>query len=101
MKKLKEGDFSSIKLSDVKAQMRGHILLSQEITEHRMSSIAKNEMFYQRDIPVEEILNKIELVSEEQIVSLACEIFEEKNITLVTLGRDVSKQEKLASIIDL
>jgi predicted Zn-dependent peptidase len=101
MRKLKRGDFGGIKLEEVKAQMRGHILLSQEITEHRMSSIAKNEMFYQREIPVEEIIEKINTVSEEEVIDLAIDIFQEENITLVTLGRNVEEQQKLPSILEL
>jgi predicted Zn-dependent peptidase len=101
MRKLKKGDFGGIKLDEVKAQMRGHILLSQEITEHRMSSIAKNEMFYQREIPVEEIIEKINAVSEQELIDLAREIFQEENITLVTLGRNAEEQQKLPSILGL
>ena len=101
MRKLKKGDFGGIKLDEVKAQMRGHILLSQEITEHRMSSIAKNEMFYQREVPIEEIIEKINAVSEEELIKLAGDIFSEENITLVTLGRNVEEQQKLPSILQL
>ena len=101
MRKLKKGDFGGIKLDEVKAQMRGHILLSQEITEHRMSSIAKNEMFYQREVPIEEIIEKINAVSEEELIKLAGNIFTEENITLVTLGRNVEEQQKLPSILQL
>lgn len=101
MRKLKRGDFGGIKLDEVKAQMRGHILLSQEVTEHRMSSIAKNEMFYQREIPVEEIIEKINSVSEEELIELTGDIFQEENITLVTLGRNVEEQQKLPSVIKL
>ena len=101
MRKLKRGDFDGIKLDEVKAQMRGHILLSQEVTEHRMSSIAKNEMFYQREIPVEEIIEKINAVSDEELIDLARDIFQAENITLVTLGRNVEEQQKLPSILEL
>ncbi len=101
MRKLKRGDFGGIKLEEVKAQMRGHILLSQEITEHRMSSIAKNEMFYQREIPVEEIIENINSVNEQELIELARDIFTAENITLVTLGRNAEEQQKLPSIIEL
>jgi predicted Zn-dependent peptidase len=101
MRKLKSGDFGGLRLSDVKAQMRGHILLSQEITEHKMSSIAKNEMFYGRDISVEEIIEKINQVSEEELVKLAGDIFAKENISLVTLGREKNKQQTLSDVIRL
>jgi predicted Zn-dependent peptidase len=101
MRKLKKGNFGGIKLEEVKAQMRGHILLSQEITEHRMSSIAKNEMFYQREIPIEEIIENINAVSEEELIELAGDIFTGGNITLVTLGRNTEEQQKLPSILEL
>lgn len=52
-----------------------------------MSSIAKNEIYYNRDIPEEEIIEKIGEVSSDDVVSLAQEIFQGSKITTVFLGK--------------
>ncbi len=87
MEMLKKGDFGTISLSDVKTQIKGNLLLSRESTVNRMSSLAKNEMYYGRDISIEEIIQKIQDVKAEDIISLAEEIFQRSKITLVTLGK--------------
>jgi predicted Zn-dependent peptidase len=87
MEKLKAGDFGGISLDDVKTQIKGNLLLSRESTVNRMSSLAKNEMYYDRDIPMEEVIQKIQGVKGEDIVALAEQIFQRSKITLVTLGK--------------
>ncbi len=87
MTKLKSGDLGGISLADVKTQIKGNLLLSRESTVNRMSSLAKNEIYYNRDIPVEEVINKIQEVSLDNIATLANEIFQQSKITMVTLGK--------------
>ncbi len=87
MAKIRDGDFGGINLDDVKEQVKGNLLLARESTIHRMSSLAKNEMYYHRDVPDEEIIEKIRTVKSDDIVALAEEIFQESKITTVYLGR--------------
>jgi predicted Zn-dependent peptidase len=86
MTKVKQGDFGGINLDDVKAQIKGNLLLARESTIHRMSSIAKNELYYHRDVPEEEIIDNIQTVQADDVVALAEEIFQGSKITLVYLG---------------
>lgn len=85
--KLKKGDFGGISLEDVKTQIKGNLLLSRENSVNRMSSLAKNEIYYGREIPVEEILDNIQSVKADDIVKLSDDIFQESSMTLVTLGK--------------
>jgi predicted Zn-dependent peptidase len=87
MVRLKKGDLSDIKLDDVKAQIKGNLLLSRESTVNTMSSMAKNEMYYGREVTVEEVIEKIREVNLKDIVDLANEIFANEKLTCVTLGR--------------
>lgn len=87
MEMLKKGDFGGISLDDVKTQIKGNLLLSRESTINRMFSLAKNEMYYGREVPVDEVIQKIQKVTAEDIVALAEEIFQRTKITLVTLGK--------------
>jgi len=54
---------------------------------NRMSSMAKNEMYYGREVTMDEVIERIQAVSMDDVVDLAGEIFLEDNLTLVALGR--------------
>lgn len=86
-KRLKQGDFAGIKLDDIRAQIKGHLLLARESTESRMATLAKNEIYYGRDVPIDEVIEKINSVRAQDLVELAGEIFVEDNMTLVALGK--------------
>lgn len=87
MAKLKKGDFRDIKLEDIKAQIKGNILLSRESSVSRMFSMAKNEIYYGREVSVDEVLKKVQSVGFDDIVDLANRIFMDEKLTLVSLGR--------------
>lgn len=87
MEKIKKGDFGGISIEDIKTQIKGNLLLSRESTVNRMSSLAKNEIYYGREVPVEEVIRNIEQVSASDVVDLACRIFQRSKITMVTLGK--------------
>lgn len=95
MEMLKKGNFGGISIDDVKTQIKGNLLLSRESTINRMSSLVKNEMYYGRDISIDEVIQKIQDVRVEDVVTLAEEIFQNSKITLVTLGK---LQEEIESI---
>jgi len=87
MEKLKKGDFGGISMDDVKTQIKGNLLLSRESSVNRMSSLSKNEIYYGRDISVDEVIRSIEGVKASDVVELAGEIFQRSKITMVTLGK--------------
>lgn len=99
LKRVKQGDLGDMKLDEVKALIRGNLLLARESTESRMSALAKNEMYYQRDLPIEEVLRKINAVSSEAVVELAQQIFVEDKMTLCSLGKDHLEQFDLAAVL--
>ena len=99
IQRLKKGEFGGMTLDDIKAQIKGHLLLSRESTESRMASVGKNELYYGRDVPVEEMLEKINMVTTDDLVSLAQEIFARGKMTFVALGKVMDKKEYLSSIL--
>jgi len=50
-------------LDVIKKNLKGTILLSSDSVEARMSSIAKNEMFFGRHVPVEDVCRAIDVVT--------------------------------------
>jgi predicted Zn-dependent peptidase len=49
--------------------------------------MAKNEIYYGREVTVEEVVERLQAVCLDDIVSLANDIFVEDKITFVSLGR--------------
>ncbi len=85
--RLKTGDIEDIRIEDIKAQIKGNLLLARESSVNRMSSMAKNEIYYGREVAMDEVIEKIQAVSMDDVVALAEKIFIEENLTLVSLGR--------------
>lgn len=86
MHRLTRGDTGGIPLEDVKSQIKGNLLLSRESTESRMSFHGRNELYFNREVTLDEILSKIQAVTLDDIVETAESIFSPGLLNLVTLG---------------
>ncbi|MBI5206507.1 MAG: insulinase family protein [Candidatus Firestonebacteria bacterium] len=84
--KLKSEYLSEKELRNVKEQLKGGITLSMESSESRMGHLAKSEIYFNHYIALEEIFKNIDEVKLEDILNLAKELFQPKNITMVALG---------------
>jgi predicted Zn-dependent peptidase len=73
-------------LARAKSQLKGNMLLGMESTESRMNRLARNEIYFRRDIPLEEIARAIESVANDQIVELASSCFKADRMGMVLLG---------------
>lgn len=69
-----------------KDQTKGHLLLSMESSDSRMSKLAKGEMYFGRFVPIEETIAGIESVTPEDIRTLARELFRTNNLCTALLG---------------
>jgi predicted Zn-dependent peptidase len=73
-------------LERAKSQLKGNMLLGMESTDSRMNRLARNEIYFRRDIPLEEIAREIEKVTNDQVVELASGSFRPDQMGLVMLG---------------
>lgn len=87
MRRIKAGKLEDIKLEDIKAQIKGNLLLARESSVNRMSSMAKNEIYYRREVTVEEVIGKLQAITMDDVVALAGDIFVDDKFTFVSLGR--------------
>ena len=62
------------------------MLLGMESTDARMNRLARNEIYYRRDIPLEEVASGIEQVTNDQIVELANICIQPGRMGMVLLG---------------
>ena len=74
-------------LHSVKELIKGNLLLSMESTDNRMTRLARNEILFERDVPLEEVVANIDAVGKEDIRNLAGDIFSSDTISLAAMGR--------------
>ncbi|MBT8333990.1 MAG: insulinase family protein, partial [Deltaproteobacteria bacterium] len=75
-------------------------LLSYESTDNRMGRLAKGELYFNRFIPLKEILEGIRSVSAEDIQQLAQDLFQKDIFSLVALGK-VKENEITPELLNL
>ena len=73
-------------LERTKRQLFGSIPLALESTDSRMFRIARNQIYFDREIPLSEVVAEIEAVRAEDIVALAEEIFAFERLGVAMLG---------------
>lgn len=78
-------------------QVKINILMGLESTGARMSSNAKGELFFGEVLSTDEIVARYDSVTKDDIINLAREIFDFKNVSLCAVGktRDVDFYENL------
>lgn len=73
-------------LLTAKRQLKGNLLLSLESTGNRMNQLARNEIYFGRQIQTDEIEEGIESVTTGQIQDLAGEIFRPDGRAITVIG---------------
>ncbi|MEO9885257.1 MAG: pitrilysin family protein [Balneola sp.] len=65
-------------LIEAKSQLKGKLLLSQENTSNRMMRLAKSELYFDRFVTLDELVENIDSVTSEQILEFSKEFFDQK-----------------------
>ncbi|MEA2649838.1 MAG: hypothetical protein QOG61_2273, partial [Candidatus Binataceae bacterium] len=73
-------------LARAKSQLKGNMLLGMESSDSRMNRLARNEINFRRDIPLEEIAAAIDAVTNDEVVELSTHCFKSDRMGLVLLG---------------
>jgi predicted Zn-dependent peptidase len=73
-------------LARAKSQLKGNMLLGMESSDSRMNRLARNEIYFRRDIPLEEVASAIDAVTNDQVVELSTHCFKSDRMGLVLLG---------------
>lgn len=69
-----------------KDQLKGSLMLSLESSTARMSNLARQEMYFDRFYSMDELIEKIEQVTAEEIKQLAEQFFRTDSIAVTVLG---------------
>jgi predicted Zn-dependent peptidase len=100
MTRLKKERVPEQELKYAKEHLKGNLLLSLESYDNRMTKLARNEIYFGRHIPIDEITSGIEKVTAESLLQLANELFVEDYFTLQLIGKTAGIQTD-PSIISL
>ena len=85
-RKLKTESVAEEELSRSKAQLKGSLMLSLESSTSRMSNLARQEMYFDRYYDLDELIERIEAVTAEDLTSLANEFFKPESVAVTALG---------------
>ena len=83
---LKNTAVSEEELKRAKDQLKGNLMLSLESSTARMSNLARQEMYYDHFIGMDEIINRIQAVTVEDLLKSANELFRPELIAVTILG---------------
>lgn len=80
------GGLAADEVERTKGQLIGSIPLALESTESRMMRIARNQMYYGREVPVSEVIDNIRGTTADEIMTLARELFSFERLGVALLG---------------
>ena len=83
---LKAGPVPAEELRRAKDQLKGSLMLSLESSTARMSNLARQEMYFDRFYSLDELIDRVEAVTAEDLVDLANNFFRTENIAVTVLG---------------
>ncbi len=85
--RLKNEPLPADELRRAKDQLKGNLLLSLESSMSRMSNLARQQMYFNYFFGQQEILDKVEEVTAEQVMQMSRELFQPDLVAVTLLGR--------------
>jgi len=85
--RLKTEPLPADELRRAKDQLKGNLLLSLESSMSRMSNLARQQMYFNYFFGQQEILDKVEGVTAEQVMDMAKSLFQPDLVAVTLLGR--------------
>ena len=84
--RLKSETVSAEELRRSKDQLKGSLMLSLESSTSRMSNLARQEMYFDHFFTLDELIERIEAVSADDLRAMAEEFFKTESIAVTVLG---------------
>ena len=86
LKEIKQKGISASELERTKAQIKGGLYLGLESVSSRMSRLGKTELTYNRVLAPEEVVEKLEKVTLEDVSRVIGRLWQKEKISIMTLG---------------
>ena len=100
LKKLKTERVAATELDDAKNYTKGNLLLASESVDNQMVRLAQNEINFGRQIPLQEVVDQVESISEDDLIDLADSLIREDRLALTVLG-PVKDETQFKNILTL
>ncbi len=96
LKRLKKDGFTGQEIARAKTQLKSDLLLGLESMRNRGVRNAYSELFYGRQLTVEELCHDIDAVKAEEVRELAIELFEPESLSMVVVGPEAQLEKEYA-----
>ena len=85
-RRIKHEPVSAEELRRAKDHLKGSMMLSLESTSARISNLARQAMYFNRFLSLDEMLASIEIVTREEVLAIAHDFFQPGRLALTVLG---------------
>ena len=90
--KIKKSGITKEEMERSKEHLKGSLVLGLEATSSRMSYLARSLFYYDRIITIDEIFDKVDRVSHDDIMEAANKYIRDEYLTLTAIG-DITEKE--------
>jgi predicted Zn-dependent peptidase len=87
LKQMTDHLVSAEELRRAKDHLKGSYVLGLESTSSRMANLARQELYFKRFFTLDEVLERIEMVTAEEVQALAQQFFDPQSMAVAMLGR--------------
>ncbi|MFA6549632.1 MAG: pitrilysin family protein, partial [Candidatus Margulisiibacteriota bacterium] len=85
-RQIKKEGISQAELDKARESLKGSLVLGMESTSSRMSWLARSLFYYDRVMTIDEIFDKVDKVTNDDIIRLANQFFRDEYLTLAVIG---------------
>lgn len=85
LEKLQDEPIPEKELNEAKAQLKGKLMLSLESMSNRMSRLAKSELYFNRFVTLDELIDNIDEVEARQVQEFARDFFDKEQFSEAVL----------------
>ena len=86
IRRLKEEPMTDVELRRAKDHLKGSLMLGLESTSSRMSNLARQEMYFDRQFSLDETLQSVEAVTRDDVRRVTDELFAPAGLAATVLG---------------
>jgi predicted Zn-dependent peptidase len=83
---VRSGRLEQAELDAAREYLKGSVLLTSESSDSRMMRLARNEIAFERLIPFEELLEKVNAVTVDEVIELARTRLDPASLSIVSYG---------------
>jgi len=86
IEKLKQEPPSAAELARAKESLKGSLMLGLESTGSRMTMLARSEVYYNRQITLDELIARIDAVTADEVRQMVIDLFHPSRLSMAAIG---------------